>query len=144
VRKNKPEQLQIAIECLSEGLDIAKTCRASRLCRDTVMKIQQEYQDEIGPLKQQMAEQFRRSAVMSVTVMNDYLQRHLDPNDDYQLPPNLAPIYGGVATDKALLLAGEATSRHEEVKRDYSDLEEVFSTLPPKAKPIIDITPEKK
>jgi len=131
IRAQKPLQLKEAIALLGEGTSQRETAEVTGLSRPVIFQITEQYQEEIGPLKEQAARQCRKVHTLATEAAIGYLDRHNDPDDDFQLAPNLIPVYAGVFIEKELLLSGEATARTETVKpKDYTHIDELLKTLP--------------
>jgi len=131
IRAKKPAMLEAAVEMLGAGMSENEVHMKTGFCRNTVSRIMIEYADKIAPLNQHQAEQCKRVATMATEAARQALDKHLDPDDDFTLPPNLLPVYTGVYTEKYLLLSGDVTSRTETVKKkvDYAHIDEVMKDL---------------
>jgi hypothetical protein len=131
---NNPHKLrmvELAKSMLSEGLSYRQTARATKLSHQVVSMIAERFETDIGTMKSQAARQCRRVHTLATEAAIESLERHLDPNDEYHLPPNLIPIYTGVFVDKDLQLSGEATSRQEVVHTHNTlPLQELYDSLP--------------
>jgi len=142
IRVQKPLQLKEAIDLLGQGTSQRETAEVTGLSRPVIFQISEQYQEEIGPLKLQAARQCRKVHIMATEAAIGYLERHFDPDDDFQLAPNLVSVYAGVFIEKELLLSGDATSRTETVKKkvDYAHIDEILKDLPGVTE-IMDINP---
>jgi hypothetical protein len=128
---HKIKMVEIAKQLLAEGCSKRKTVRATGLSFETVHAIAERFTDELGTLKQQAVRQCQRIQALTGDAMEEYLERHFDPNDDFNFPSNQIPISYGVFTDKAELLSGQATSRQETIKDDQPTipLDEIYKSL---------------
>lgn len=146
VREHKPLELQTAITLLSEGIAERQVSRETGLSRNTITQITIQHEDEIAPLRIQSARQCRKVHTMATEIALEYMQRHQDPDDDFQLPVNMVPVYTGVYTEKELLQMGEATERKEVVEKPcFKSLKEIWDSLEgDEPMPIINVTPAPK
>ena len=139
----KPGELAAAIQLLSEGISHRKIATATKLSRQTIFKIAENYQDEIGStLKQQASQKCRKITSLGLDGLYEQVKDTVDGTAEKPIPAGTLSLIICQLMDKQLLLDGEATSRTETVKtkEDYRDIDEIFGK---KDKKIIDVTPTK-
>jgi transposase-like protein len=116
------ERLDAIRQALHEGMPLRAICRAYRVSANTLAVIRERWPEPAD------AEKKRLVAVYS-TFSRASVERALDELD--KIPPGLLVLNSCQATDKMLLLMGEATSRVEhkrEVRRE--DVEAWIARLP--------------
>ena len=112
----RPETYRKVVELLAEPREHVSYAEIERVCKvswDTIKAVERNEAATIAERKAKMLQQVTRVAERAWQTVEDKL-------DGANLAQ--ATICAGVATDKMLLLAGEATHRVEVVLTDASDL----------------------
>lgn len=116
------ERLEAILQALAEGMPVRQVCRAYRVSHNTLAAIRQRWPESADTEK-------KRLASLCSTFARTAIERALDDVD--RIPPGMLVLAAAQATDKMLLLTGEATSRVEH-KREIGreDVEGYLRRLP--------------
>ncbi len=116
LKVRKPEVYNAAVELLGRDFSIEETSQILKLNPRSVAAILDRNPQAIAEVKQRVSRRFLDVATLSAEVARNRL---LDDPDSISFKDLM--IGGAVATDKHLILAGEATQRIEHVVRSGDD-----------------------
>jgi hypothetical protein len=116
LKARHPQLYQAAIELLARGYGIRDTAEILKMSARSVMAIRDREPESIATIKHKVSRRFLDVATLAAEVARDRLTDHPDTITFKDLM-----IGGAVATDKHLILSGEATQRIEHVTRQTDD-----------------------
>jgi hypothetical protein len=116
LKARQPQLYQAAIELLARGYGIRDTAKILKMSPRSIMAIRDREPESIATIKQRVSKIWLDVAQMAAEVSRDKL---LDDPDSISFKD--ATIGGAVATDKHLVMSGEATQRIEHVVRSGDD-----------------------
>lgn len=116
-RAQRPEDYQMLLSLLSEGVGVMECCRILGVSHHTVRAVRDRNPETIAVSKERVGSRFRHAAELCAELGADAAAR----GDSRTARDSL--VAAGVAVDKWSLLAGEATQRIEHVIEDSPDLE---------------------
>lgn len=116
LRAREPRLYQACVELLARGFSIRATAEILHMSQRSVMAVRDNEPAAIAARKEIAARRFLDVAALSADIARDRL---IDSPDSISFKDLL--IGGAVATDKHLVLSGEATQRIEHVVRPAGD-----------------------
>jgi len=102
--KQRPQTYRLIVEALGAGLGIKAIARTLHVSRNTVRAVRDRERPAVDPLLKRTTHNLRRFSDLAA-------ERLIEEIDD--IPLSALPIAMGIATEKAQLLEGQATSRVE-------------------------------
>lgn len=116
VRANDPERYDGIVRALAKGDSLNHIASTYSCSKSTIMAIRRNHPELIKAAKFMLGRSFSEAAFYAA---DEAKARLLEKPES--IPFNQLMIGAGIATDKALLLAGEATERIEHVVRQEDD-----------------------
>jgi hypothetical protein len=113
---SKPELYSVAVRLLARGVGIRGTAQITGLAARSVMAIRRRETSAIATHKQALAADSMEVSALALDVARERL---IEDPDSVSFRD--AMVGAGIAVDKGLLLAGEASMRIEHVHRDDGD-----------------------
>ncbi len=134
----QPRLYRAAVNLLARGASQAEVAKILEMSPNTVLAISRREAPQIEVLKQSLGRDFVEVAQLAAQTARDRLS---DPEDAKKIGFKDLMIGAAVATDKAMLLAGEPTSITEQRRADPDDFERLLKEARSKGK-VIDVVPE--
>jgi len=116
LKSRQPQLYQAAMELLARGYGIRDTAQILKMSPRSIMAIRDREPEAIATIKHRVSRRFLDVATLAAEVARDRLT---DDPDSISFKDLM--IGGAVATDKHLILSGEATQRIEHVTRSGDD-----------------------
>jgi hypothetical protein len=116
LKSRKPEVYRAAVQLLGRGYGIRDTAAILGISARSVMAIRDREPTAIATVKEQTAKRYMDVSQLAAEIARERL---VDAPDSVSFKDLM--IGGAVATDKALVLSGEATQRIEHVVRPADD-----------------------
>lgn len=137
IQQRRPALYNAIVDCLARGMAVKEVARQFRCSNNSVAVIRRTDQRLIGVYKQQAAGVYKEVAMLAAEEARDRVLNAPESISFQQLM-----IASAIATDKALLLTGEATERVEHVHRPSDDDFEVMLAKAKQAGKFIDVGTE--
>lgn len=109
------ERYEAIVQAIAECQPRRAIMRAFRVGQHTLDAIEEREARLVATLRDRMATKFKRAAVETLDEFMEQLRRG-------EVPPATQWVAAATFTDKMLLLSGAATSRHEVVSREVSQV----------------------
>ncbi len=101
--KNRPDTYKAIVSGLADGTTIRKLCNEHEVSPNTVMAIKKREGETLDDIKNYMAELWGTVGTTGLEALIEAIQQG-------KLPATSLPASNGIATEKLLLLSGQATS----------------------------------